>query len=221
MTPGHGLDRFDWIGAESRALLLREGTLREYAPGVVLWTAGSSPAGLHFVLEGEVKIVRGGGNKQHVIHRAWAGDTIGEVPLFSRGRYPATAIAVARTACLLVSEGLLRRAMEGDPDLGWRFLEGLSERVRGLVDRVDERSAVHVRERILRLLLDRHERSRTGWFRLGATQAEVAEELGTVREVVVRVLREVREEGIIESDGRGRYRVRHPERLEAASSETG
>lgn len=214
MTPPRTLDGFDWIGEESRALLLREGTLREYPPDAVLWTTGSRPAGLHFVLEGEVKIVRGGGNKQHVIHRARRGDTIGEVPLFSRGRYPATAIAVARTACLLVPEPLLRRAMERDADLGWHFLESLSERIRGLVDRVDERSAVHVRGRILRLLLERHERSRSGWFRLGASQSDVAEELGTVREVVVRVLREVRDEGTIESDGRGRYRVLHPERLD-------
>lgn len=202
------LERFVWIGAASRELLLREGTVRDYLPGSVLWTAGSPARGLYFVLEGEVKIVRGEGNKRHVIHRAGPGETIGEVPLFSHGRYPATAIAVATTTCLIVPEPLLQRAMERDPALAWRFLEGLSERVRGLVDRVDERSAVHVRGRIARLLLEGHARAEGRWFRIGASQAEVAEELGTVREVVVRSLKEMRGKGWVESDGRGRYRVR-------------
>ena len=207
------LDRFDWMREETRTLLLRDGTPREYRLGAVLWTASSEPRGLHFVLEGEVKIVRGA-DKQHVVHRAWAGDTIGEIPLFTHGRYPATAIAVTRTTCLIVPENVLRRAMERDSDLSWRFLASLSERVRGLVNRLDERSAIHVRGRIARLLLDRHAKSQGRWVRIGSSQADVAEELGTVREVVVRLLRELREDGIVESDGRGRYRVLDRRRLE-------
>lgn len=208
------LDRFGWIGEESRSALLRGGTVREYPPGAVLWTAGSRPRGLHFVLEGEVKIVRGGGNKRHVIHRARPGETIGEVPLFSEGRYPATAEAAAATTVLIVPAPVLRRAMEADPTLARRFLEGLADRVRDLVDRVDERSAVHVRGRIARRLLEGHERAAGRWFRIGSSQADLAEELGTVREVVARVLAGLREDERIESDGRGRYRVRDPAGLE-------
>ena len=56
-------------------------------------------------------------------------------------------------------------------------------------------------------LLKRLATSPTDAITLGATQAEVAEELGTVREVVVRSLRELREEGVLTSAGRGGYRV--------------
>jgi predicted transcriptional regulator len=48
---------------------------------------------------------------------------------------------------------------------------------------------------------------------LGGTQQEVAEELGTVREVVVRAVRALCESGAIEPAGRGRYRVRDAARL--------
>ena len=51
------------------------------------------------------------------------------------------------------------------------------------------------------------ERSRPGRFSLGMTQSALAEELGTVREVVVRALRGIRKLGAIESDGGGKYRV--------------
>lgn len=213
------LERFEWLDGEVRALLAREGVVRQHRAGAVLWTAGGGSRGLHLVLEGQVKIVRGGGNKQHVVHRASAGDTIGEIPAFDGGPYPATAIAVSDTTCLVVSGALLRRSMRLDPGVGWHFLTGLSARVRELVDRLDRRSAVSVRGRTARLIRERRDGSRDGWFRLGSSQAAVAEELGTVREVVVRTLRELRELGLVESDGRGRYRVLDSDRLDALALE--
>jgi CRP-like cAMP-binding protein len=44
-------------------------------------------------------------------------------------------------------------------------------------------------------------------FTLGMTQEELAEELGTVREVIVRSLAGLRHEGAIASVGRGHFRV--------------
>jgi GTP-sensing pleiotropic transcriptional regulator CodY len=45
-------------------------------------------------------------------------------------------------------------------------------------------------------------------FALAATQAEAAEEMGTVREVLVRALRRFRVAGLVSSPVRGRYIVR-------------
>jgi CRP-like cAMP-binding protein len=53
------------------------------------------------------------------------------------------------------------------------------------------------------------------WFRLVGTQADLAEEVGSAREVVVRVLAELRESGHLESDGSGRYRIPDREALAA------
>ena len=54
-------------------------------------------------------------------------------------------------------------------------------------------------------------------FTLGATQRELAEDLGTVREVVVRCLGRLCREGSIERVGRGRWRVLDREKLTAAA----
>lgn len=51
---------------------------------------------------------------------------------------------------------------------------------------------------------------------LGSTQAALAEDLGTVREVALRALRQLTEAGAIERDGR-RIRVIHPDLLERHS----
>lgn len=192
-----------------RALADGAGT-RTYEPGAMIWLAGSEPRGVFVVLEGEVKIVRSTEGRQHVIHRGRAGATLGEVPLFAGGVYPATAIAVTRTRCLVLPRERIEAAIADHPEVTRLFLRHLARRVRLLVDRLDERSSTDIRTRVVRRLLEKDAARPGEWFTLGRTQAELAEELGTVREVVVRALSELREAGAIESDGRGRYRVIDP-----------
>jgi CRP/FNR family cyclic AMP-dependent transcriptional regulator len=108
--------------------------------------------------------------------------------------------------------------MAADPGLAFFFLKRLSNRVQGLVERVDQNTVSSVQTRLARFILQRYETalaaarsmSKKGQrpvFSLGMTQTALAEELGTVREVVVRALRELRQLGAIESAGKGKYRV--------------
>jgi CRP-like cAMP-binding protein len=150
-----------------------------------------------------------------VLHEEGPGGTLGEVPLFERDGYPATAVAAEHTTCLVLGRDAIAAAMRADPELAWRFLARLAARVRTLVERIDGLAARSVPQRLAALLAARHETS--GRARdpvsLGGTQQEVAEELGTVREVVVRAVRTLCAAGAIEPLGRGRYRVRDADRL--------
>lgn len=208
------LPRFASLPADALRALSEAAIERTYEPGAMLWVAGSRPGGLLVVLEGEVKIVRSRDGRQHVIHRGKAGATLGEVPLFTGGTYPASAIAVGRTRCLVLPRQRLDAAIAAHPAVAQLFLRGLARRIRALVERLDERSSTNIRTRVARWLLARSAGDPEAWFALGRTQEELAEELGTVREVVVRALAELREGGAIESDGRGRYRILRPEILE-------
>lgn len=208
------LPRFATLPADALLALSKAAVERTYEPGAMLWLAGSQPSGLLVVLEGEVKIVRSRDGRQHVIHRGKAGATLGEVPLFAGGTYPASAIAVARTRCLVLPRERLEATIAAHPAVAQLFLRGLARRVRSLVERLDERSSTNIRTRVARWLLARSAGEPHAWFALGRTQEELAEELGTVREVVVRALAELRESGAIESDGRGRYRILDRELLD-------
>jgi CRP/FNR family transcriptional regulator len=170
------------------------------------------------VLEGRIRIVRGSGGRQLVIHSGEPGATLGEVPFFTGGRYPATAIAAEPTRCLFLPEAAVRRAIAADPALAFFFLKRLSQRIENLVERVDRLTVSSVQTRLAHFILQRHQatiatsrsRPKSGKgavFSLGMTQSALGEELGTVREVVVRALRALRESGAIESVGDGKYRV--------------
>jgi CRP/FNR family transcriptional regulator len=180
----------------------------------MLFMAGSDARGLYVVAAGRVRVVREASGRRHVLHEEIAGGTLGEVPLFEGGGYPATAIAAERTVCFVIGRDAIAAAMRADPELAWRFLERLAARVRTLVDRVDRVTVRSVPQRLAALLVGRHERAATARsVTLGGTHQQVAEELGTVREVVVRAVRSLCESGVIESLGGGRYRVRDVRRL--------
>ncbi len=197
-----------------RALAARSAQ-RTYEAGETLFAAGADARGLYVLVRGRVRVVRETAGRRHVLHEERPGGTLGEVPLFEGGGYPATAIAAEPTTCLVVGRDAIAAAMRADPELAWRFLGRLATRVRTLVERVDGLAARSVPQRLAALLVARHEGSTgaSGAVTLGGTQQEVAEELGTVREVVVRAVRALCASGAIESLGGGRYRVRDAERL--------
>jgi CRP/FNR family transcriptional regulator len=187
--------------------LARRGHEVAFPPGAVIFLAGSQPRGWFIVIEGQVRVVRGSGARQHVIHTERAGGTLGEVPLFTDGPYPATAIASEPTRCAVFDRVGLESAIAECPAIAFIVAKRLALRVEELVARLDARSATSVRSRLAEFLLRRQGSSSRGSFSLGMTQQALAEELGTVREVVVRELRKLRRDGIVIADERGRFRI--------------
>ena len=105
-----------------------------------------------------------------------------------------------------------------DPQLAWRLLERLATRVRGLVDRIDALATQDVAARLAAHLLARVESDgKRHLTALGGTQMQLAEELGTVREVVVRHLRLLQGAGVLRRTGRGRYEILGIDALRAAA----
>jgi CRP-like cAMP-binding protein len=208
-----------------RDILLGQSIERRFATGEILWSAGDPSEGIALVLEGKVRIVRGSSGRQMVIHSGEAGATLGEVPFFTGGAYPATAIAAEPTRCLFLTHAAVTQATAADPALAIFFLRRLSQRVESLVERVDQNTVSSVQTRLARFILERSHgpvtvgrspsaKAKRNIFSLGMTQSALAEEIGTVREVVVRTLRELRQSGAIEAVGDGKYRVSNMGTLE-------
>lgn len=196
-------------GVSSRAIdaLAARGEEKSFGPNARIFTAGSQPRGWFIVLEGLVRVVRSGPSRQHVIHTEGPGGTLGEVPLFTNHTYPATAIAAEPTRCALLDRRALESAIAECPEIAFVLAKRLALRVETLVARLDERSSTSIRTRLIAFLLERSAAAPRGTFSLGMTQQALAEELGTVREVIVRELRRLRQAGLLAAAGGGRYRV--------------
>jgi CRP/FNR family transcriptional regulator len=211
------IDLFRDVRPRVREAIAARAVLRRYAAGQHLWRAGEAPRGLFVVLDGEVRIVSHARGRRHVVHVEGRGATLGDVPLFDGGAYPATAVAAEPTQCLVIDKGALRGVMATEPDLAWLLLARLAARVRHLVARLARQTSDPVRARLATYLLSRPA-SEVGNITLGGTQEAVAEELGTVREVVVRHLREFIADGCLQRTRRREYRILDAQALAAIAS---
>lgn len=200
------LELFEGVPRSVVAALAARAADVRFEPDAVMFLAGGTPRGWYVVIEGRVRIVRGQGARQHVVHTELPGGTLGEVPLFAGGAHPATAIVAEPTRCALFTLAALRGAMAEDEAVSLLLLRRLALRVRGLVERLNDRSSQSVQARLIAFLLNRPTIGPSGTISLEMTQQALAEELGTVREVVSRELRALCRKGLIESTGGGRYR---------------
>jgi CRP/FNR family transcriptional regulator len=203
---------FDGIRAAGRRELEARAVVRRYPAGAVLFTQGTPARGLFVITEGRVRVLRGSRGRTHVVHVEGPGGTLGEVPLFDGGNYPATAIAQEDTRCVVYTPAAMAAAMAADPTVAWAIARSLAGRVRELVERLDRLAVQGVTTRLAACLLTLPE-SDDG-LELGQTQQELAEDLGTVREVVARSLRSLRRRGVLTSAGRGRFRIADRQTLE-------
>jgi len=188
-------------------VLAKRGVEIAFPTDAVIFLTGGSPRGWFIVLEGLVRVVRGAGARQHVVHTEGPGGTLAEVPLITGGTHPATGIAAEPTRCALFDRPSLEAAIAECPEIAFILAKRLALRVHMLVARLDARSAKSVRLRLLDFLLQRRASASNDSFSIGMTQQELAEELGTVREVVVRELRKLRQEKLIVSLSGGRFRI--------------
>lgn len=208
---------FAGLNAGAIRELAARSTLRVFQANEALWHAGAEPRGFFVITEGAVRVVRTVQGRQHVVHAEGPGGTLGDVALFEGGTYPATAIASCRTTCVAVTREGLIAAIRQDPELALALLGRLAARVRHVIGRLDGLAARSVPARLAGYLLERRARSGTEVFTLGGSHAAVAEELGTVREVLGRGLRTLRARGLISAEPNGAMRVVDEAGLRAAA----
>jgi CRP/FNR family transcriptional regulator, dissimilatory nitrate respiration regulator len=209
-----GIELFRELGPSALRLVATRGVERRFTRGTRIFSRGTEPRGLMIVLSGRVRVVRESEGRGQVVHEEGVGGTLGEVPLFAGGGYPASAIAIESTRCLVLTREVVLAIVREDPRFALALLERLARRVRALVDRLDRLASHRVDARLAAFLLGRLATSRGTTFQLGMTQSELAEELGTVREVVVRELGRLRRRGVIRTHRDGRFVV-----LDAAALE--
>ncbi|MGD8278952.1 MAG: Crp/Fnr family transcriptional regulator [Gemmatimonadota bacterium] len=203
----HESSLFQGLDPTAARRLRRAAVVRDYAAGTVIWREGEPSRGLALIETGRIRVVRSIGGRQFVVHTEGPGGTLGEIPTFDGGTYPATAVAASRCRCAFLPAEAVLAAVDADPAFARALLARLGRRLRGLVGRLADATTGTVRSRLAAHLLARAALAGGGPFSLDGTQAELAEELGTVREVVARELSRLRARRIIAGAGRGRFRL--------------
>ncbi|HKY49025.1 MAG TPA: Crp/Fnr family transcriptional regulator [Acidimicrobiia bacterium] len=145
-----------------------------------------------------------------------AGSLLGAVSLFSSPfSMPASVQAVTNAEVLSMSALFVKQAVDRDVILARALIDELADRVMSFIAEIPGSAFATVRQRVARHLLDLASATQTrSELRATISQQELADAVGSVREAVVRVLRELREERLVKT-GREGITLLNPEKLSA------
>ncbi len=170
-----------------------------YPAGGLIQLEGDEAEAMYLVLRGQVKILRASpSGREQVIHIAAPGQYINMVPLLDGGPNPATVRALTDATMLAFPAESVHALMASEPSFTRALLTDLAARQRRLVGLVDELALHTVQARLAKLLLTRAHAAEQGMPVPPLTQAEMATQLGTVREMISRTLRTFEGLGLID-----------------------
>ena len=172
--------------------------LREYQRGDVLFWEADPCDGLHILQSGSAKIYRlSPQGRQYIVRILEEGDTFAEVPTFDAGINPVNVEALEACRVWVVQGEKLRALVAANPVFAQKVLQNFGEMLRNMVRMVSEMAFYQVTHRLARLIDEYHDEPRPHW-----TQEQLAAQLGTVREVVARSLKELERSGAIRIEDR-------------------
>jgi CRP/FNR family cyclic AMP-dependent transcriptional regulator len=181
---------------------LLSGAVRVKVPAgsVTRWEGDSLPH-LELVVSGVVRVfVTAPDGRTMTIRYCRLGALIGVMSLFAPGFVlPATTQALVDAQVLRMSPTTARRVAGCDVGVAQAFLAEQSERALSFIYEIPGSAFATMRQRVARHLLDLAS-ERGGELIVSVSQRELADAVGTVREVVVRVLRELRQHGLVRTE---------------------
>jgi len=189
---------FSELAQPALEVLTRGTSRRAYGGNEVVFSEGATSEGLYIVEDGWLKgskLAESG--REQVLRYFGAGEAVNEVSLFVEITNPATLTALEPSHVWLVPRLAVLQLVAEQPSFLWPLTQALARRLHYVVGLVEDLSLFPLEARVAKFLLEHSEDAvleRRRW----ATQAELAARLGTVPDVLHRVLRSLSEAGLIE-----------------------
>ena len=189
-----GLDK------ETLSRLAKNSTWKVYAPDAVVFWEGDTESNLYYLQYGSLKVLKSSPDgREQVLRFISAGEMFNEVGVLANRANPATAIALEESGIWLLPRQALEELILAHPETALQIIENMADKIIGLVTLAADLSLKTVEARYAKLLLDQAEGDVIERQR-STNLTEMASHLGTVPDVLSRVIRELTKSGLIEMD---------------------
>jgi CRP/FNR family transcriptional regulator, cyclic AMP receptor protein len=188
--------------------MLREiaerGNVKRYPAHTVLIAEGDAADTLYIILSGRAKVYASNeSGKDVILSVLGAGDLVGEMAI-DGGARSASVMTLEPTSCALISGANLRAFIVAHPDFAHHLILKLITRVRSLTGQVKSLALEDVYRRVVALLQATSEpdgeQRRIVVQKL--TQQDIAEHVGSSREMVSRIFKQLTVGGYVALEGR-------------------
>lgn len=186
--------------------LAAHGNVRLYKANTILIHEGDAGDTLYIVVDGRLLVYTASEDGREVVLSEWGpGEYVGELSLDGQPR-AASVRTMVPTRCCVVAGSELRAFMAEHPDFAVHLMQKLVRMVRRLTAQVKSLALQDVYGRMVRVLMELSDPVGAGGERIvreRLTQQDIADRVGSSREMVNRVMKELTTGGYVTlRDGR-------------------
>jgi CRP/FNR family cyclic AMP-dependent transcriptional regulator len=181
---------------------------RRYPKDTVVFFENEEGDSFFMILEGRIKVtILGDDGREVILSMLGAGDFFGEMALLDNEPRSATAIAVEETELLSLNRTDFQTVLTDNRSITTALIKILTARLRRANHQISTLALLDVYGRVARVIVDmaREEGRRLRDGRIAfrrATHQEIANRIGTTRETVTRMLKDLERQGLIHIEGK-------------------
>ena len=181
---------------------------KKYIKGEIVFKEGTIPSGIYHIKQGKVKKYKVDNyGKEQIIYVANTGELIGYHALLAAKYYPDSAATLTESVISFIPQIDFFTVLDQSPVLTRRLLKTLSHEFGVLANNISVFANRPVRERLAITLLVLREKfkkelSDGSPVEINVSRDDIANMAGATRENIVRLLRDFKDEQLIETKGR-------------------
>ncbi|MGD8585502.1 MAG: Crp/Fnr family transcriptional regulator [Chloroflexota bacterium] len=177
----------------------RQTTMSSCEPGRIFYMPEETGEVLFLLKKGRVQLYRLSPNgKKLVVATLGPGAIFGEMSLVGQGMHNTFAEAVDECLLCVMSRQDIERLMRDKPQVAFRFVEALGQRMIALEARLEEIAFKSIPSRLASLLLRLAEEQAGSRVVGGYTHQDLGEMLGTYRETITQTLNDFKAAGVVD-----------------------
>lgn len=213
---------FRRVSADDRQRLLAVARLQHFEKGRHVFDEGEPSDFFTIALNGRVKVFRTTpAGKEIILEIFGPGDPLGAVAVYEGVPFPASAVALEPTDCLVIGRREFFSLLEAHPSLVRSLLLGLTHRLMEMARRITELAGGRVETRFARLFMKlaeqmgHHDPGRGGTFiAMPLSRQELADLTGTTIETAIRIMSRWNKDDVLHTDKDG-FVIRDMDALKA------
>ena len=190
---------------------------RRYRRGEIIVEHGRKSNALFILLTGRARVLTSDSRGREVILAVLQpGDYVGEMSLIDNEPHSATVRAEVQTDMLVLGRAEFARCLPENSSLSYAILRGLVQRLRNADRQIESLALLDVYGRVARSLLDMAEQNGDQLLiRNKVSRQDMAKIVGASREMVSRVMKDLEERGVIQTQENGSVVIKErlPRRL--------
>jgi len=200
---------FRRLSPDDRQRIAAVASTQDFGRGDLLFSEGDASDYLYTIVTGRVKVFKSTARGTEVILELFGpGDPVGAVAAYDARAYPASAVALEPTTCVLISRQSFFALLESHPSMVRGLLGGLTHRLVELTNRLTELSGGKVEARLARFFVklgdDMGQKRGDGTFiPLALSRQEIADMIGTTIETSIRIMSRWGKDEIVRTDKDG------------------